>query len=208
MKFFYATLFWIFFSAFVGAGIHVFCSHSLSLFKDVCLPLAALLFTAGQLWRAEKDREFEREKHVQRRKDQYWDKRLDYYVRLRELVGTILYDFSIQDIKDATSAGVMKKFQETKDGKIYRVLMELEFEGEILFTGVVGHIGEIRKNFEIIRKKEIEIGSKQQLSGGYGNAEQLAAAQTAKQEEAAKQAADAAFKECKEKISPYLRQEQ
>jgi hypothetical protein len=207
MKIFYAGLFWAFFSILIGVGIRAFYLDNLSLFKDICLPVAALLFTAGQLWRLEKDHGFETEKHTQQRKDQYWDKRLNYYVRLRELVGTICYDFSIRDIEEAVSINPRPKFTETKLGKIYRSLMELEFEGEILFTPNLD-IGEIRENFEIIRKKEIEIASRQQLKGGYENDEQLALAQQAiQEEETARQAIDSTFKECKKTISSYLKQE-
>ncbi len=134
------------------ATVYFVYKRETSILKDVCLPLAALMFTAGQLLRAEKNHEFDKLKYAQQRKDQYWDKRFAYYGRLNGLIEMILL-FDKKDIENV----ILEKipWKETRMNKIYVALNELEFEGKVLFgsSEIDKEISKIRKEFEEIRKK-------------------------------------------------------
>lgn len=123
--------------------------------KEFALPLAALIFATGQLLLAEKAHEFERQKHAQQRKDQYWDKRFQFFERFRETIGMIL-EFAPEDAKAVLDGST--EFRKTNAGKIYRDIRDLKFEGEVLFDESVSRkLDAILENFKVIQKKNGEI---------------------------------------------------
>jgi len=192
----------------VGYG---FIMKDMSFFKDVALPLAALMFTVGQLWHTKENQEFEKEKHAQDRKDKYWDKRLEYFHKLNELVGTITYNFTGQDSFNATLDTV--EYKNTKICKIYTAFGELEYNGEFLFNNpnindgvaVVDYINEIKKGFEIIRENENKIFVSNSVTSGDIATKSDLCKQADAMVHNAKKVIDTNFKNCNRAIFSYLK---
>lgn len=147
----YRILFGISLSSFLLVVICSICLGKWALLKDIGLPLAALMFSSGQLLLDEKKHEFDIQKYQQQRKDQYWDKRFAYAGRLQDLVEMIL-SFFMEDIGPDYS-------KDTKLGKIYIALNDLEFGGKVLFgaSGIDQKIVEIREEFEKIKEDTIRL---------------------------------------------------
>ncbi|HVA67150.1 MAG TPA: hypothetical protein VNK24_09550 [Elusimicrobiota bacterium] len=195
MKTAYLAMLGLLLILFILADLAAWRSSSWIPIKDLGLPLAALILTAGQLYIGEKQ-------HDQQRKDQYWDKRFNYLVRLRELYGTICYKFSSQDIAAAAVPGA--DFGNTALGKIYWSLADLELEGDILFADIGQSIAKIGEQFKIVHQKEADLISMGVPSNGEQRKERTA---IKREQQAAKTEIESIFNACKKIISSYLRQD-
>jgi hypothetical protein len=124
--------------------------------KELVFPTAALLYSFGSLWNAEKTFTLEKYKHTNQRNDTYWDKRFAYYHRFKDTMSEI-FSLSADDAGKPLS-DPNYDFAQSKFGKLYEQFSILSDEGEILFENdIVEHVKNAHNIMEEIKMLSIKL---------------------------------------------------
>lgn len=144
IKRFYQVLFWLIFLMLIYIMLGFPLPIDIAKLKDIGLPLAAILFAIGTLWHKKEDQEDEKRKHDNEMNLAFRQIRWGYYSLLKEVVSNIIY-LSGEDVMPKPEV----EFKDTKYGKLWINLDNLENEGRVLFHDP----DSISKKIILIREK-------------------------------------------------------